>query len=136
MRSPTARKFGPRDGGFVVSGRATDGAAWWPAVPACVVSGLAWEREGAGLQRGQPLLRRKERRLAAGPWAECTFDGSLPDKDPLTAAFSSCLRSSASRNLRFTSSSAALRFRRGVPSALLPRLGIRHLSGNARRRPR
>jgi hypothetical protein len=105
MRSPTARQFGPRDGGFVVSRRAADGAAWWPAAHAPGVRGLAWEREGVGAQRGQPLLRRKERRLAAGPWGECTFDGSLPDTDPLTAAFFPCLRSSASRNLRFTSSS-------------------------------
>jgi hypothetical protein len=74
--------------------------------PRPVLSGARPGNGRAGLSRDQPLLRRKERRLAAGPWAECTFDGSLPDVDPLAAAFFPCLRSSASRNLRFTSSSA------------------------------
>src|SRR6201999_596284 len=62
-------------------------------------------RRGADPDWGQPLLRRKERRLAAGPWEPCTLPVSCA---PSALACAPRLRSRASRNLRFTSSISAL----------------------------
>src|SRR5215831_18298365 len=55
------------------------------------------------VRRRQPLFRRKDRRLAAGPCAPWILPVSCPPL-PWPSAWTWRLRSSASRNLRFTSS--------------------------------
>src|ERR1700733_1556718 len=64
----------------------------------------------------QPLLRRKLRRLAAGPCAPLTLPASWAPL-PWPSACTWRLRSSASRNLAFTSSMSGLSASSAVPPA-------------------
>src|ERR1700677_652950 len=91
-------------GASVPSGRA--------GIPALVGS-------ASGESTAQPLLRRKLRRLAAGPCAPLTLPHSwLPL--PWPSSWTWRLRSSASRNLAFTSSMSGLPASPVAPSSALP----------------
>ena len=76
----------------------------WPPAEVCPrFPPLQRQKRDKRLGGGQPLLRRNERRVAAGPCAPWILPGSrLPWPEP--SAWAWFLRSRASRNLRFTSS--------------------------------
>jgi SAM-dependent methyltransferase len=90
------------DAGLRLDRYLTEDRSWLRAVPVTVPGSAPGSV--SGWEAYPPLLRRNERRLTAGPWEPCTLPVSCA---PSALAWALRLRSSASRNLRFSSSRSA-----------------------------